>query len=463
MCTETTNWQMLYDVDGPDNPTFQIGFNPYPVQRITDALEEHDFEELAKRGFTHVRIPIDPWALGMLESPGLGLPPTYQVDTTGRQVLDALVDDIEDAWKNGVWTIVDFHPVVNARGHWNLFYNQTMGPTPLLSATDPAPNDYPGVYKWHFFQKGTATTPSPLTQAWTSIMESFSEIEHPVVFEILNEPLDSEWDRNDDASLWGLDGAGDIGDTTPVIFNHAYPTTWMNKARENWKDITLETVRAIEAKNRYVIVSPITETATDFKVTNSPPFLAYDYGDCELPANLIYSCHFYVPGDFTQHLKDYATNWYDKGRDFLALCAPVYSDTPMGAKFGFVQQWYNQNRSNLEGDHLPLHIMFTEFGAIRDNMTRIGGPIRVGSVPTTVGSCSGTTSPEYPSFMTMYSAKWIYDARKGIEAEPEFGWTYFNVLGGFGAYDGSLNNAGWGNHGNWLGLDTQVRDALFAP
>jgi len=464
MCTETTNWQLLNDADGAGSSIFQIGDNPYQLPRMTVALGSEDFKELSKRGFTHVRIPIDPWAIGMLESPGFGLPPTYQVSDAGKQVLAALVNDIEAAWDNGVWTIVDFHPVVNARGHWNLFYNQTIGP-PLLNATSVAPIDYPGVYKWHFFKKGTATTPSPLTQAWTSIMQSFTTLQHPVVFEILNEPLDSEWDRSTNPVLWGLDGAGSIGG---LPFNPAQPTTWMEEARANWKDITLETVRAIEGENRYIVVSPPTETALEYAYVLTPLFDAYTLDDCVHPENLIYTCHFYVPGDFTQHLKDYLLHKYQKPRDFFGQGLQVYQDTPMNAKFSYVQQWYAQNSATLEGIQIPLHLMFTEFGAVRDNRTRPGAP---GSppmsggrgFPTGDGPGGGSPGPGYPVSLDMDSAKWIYDARKGIEATPQFGWTYFNVLGGFGAYDGSLNNNGWGQHGNWMDLNEQVRDALFAP
>ncbi len=69
----------------------------------------------------------------------------------------------------------------------------------------------------------------------------------------------------------------------------------------------------------------------------------------------------------------------------------------------------------------------------------------------------------YPNELLLASARWVYDARREMEG-MNAGWTYYAAHGGFGVFDGTLENSThWDEHGAWGAFNAQLETALFAP
>ncbi len=369
------NWKLL-SRPSTDVNQYVPGNFIYPLARLADSYNAQDFIDIKELGFDHVRIAVDPWALGLLENPAGSGGPMFTIPTTGQGAgaCAALRADILAARAANLMVIVDFHASNLAQGAWNNFYNSQRthlpGSPPPVGPDDvpPAPYNYLGTQKWHFL---TTTVNSagqyPLEEFWASFFERLGSFDFPVAFELLNEPFDSAYDRSD--AIWNLYGgpAGVSNDEPSIV-------PWINSRRLLWRSITLKCVKTFESPGRYFIVSPSTTGPDNYdeQWAAIKPFTNVAPDNIVAPQRLLYTVHFYTPFAFTQKFDAGVANGYTKERDYHPNSGSPYTDAPMTSRFAMVSQWIERSKSEWAnaGIDLPLNMIFTEFGCVRSNLTR---------------------------------------------------------------------------------------------
>ncbi len=471
------NWRFLYAIFD-----YTVGDPIYEPTRLADCYTEEDFEAIAEKGFHHVRFTLDPLALGMLENPGSSAPPMYATTSAADAAMAALMDDVEAARQEGLLSIIDFHASNVAQGSWNNFYNSRVNVLPGQSwksynQVPNSPYNYLGTQKFQFLMNTEDSNGKyPLEAFWESMMPYFENYEYPLVLEILNEPYDScygfkAYPDHGNAKIYSLDGA------TGFIHNQVDPDIeWIGLYRPYWRDITKRVIQAIEGAeqdDRYIIVSNPTSDSGGFM--DGQPNAAFAPGEgIDKPENVMYTCHFYHPVKFT-HKDDLGLSYlYIKlrdlfNRDTTSGSTPYVEDAPMSDRFANVIQWMERTKARFarEGHATPVHVVFTEFGSLRADRTMFvpGTPIIRGGPTEPSSGGGGSTGPitGYPSSLLMASARWVYDARREMEG-MNAGWTYYGAHGGFGVFDGTLENSThWDEHGAWGAFNSQLEVALFAP
>ena len=438
------NWKLLRSDEPYQNyPYYHAGDFIYPLARLQDCYSAQDFLDIKELGFDHVRITIDPWALGLLEHPGGTGDPMYSVPSSAQDVCDALRADVLAARAANLIVILDFHASCVAQGGWNAYYNSRRSELwvpnsnppehpPVVAADEvpPAPFNYLGTMKWHFL---TTTTNGagqyPLEEFWISFLPKLGSFSFPIVIELLNEPFDSTYEVTPDditPVIWSLYGGPNVLNTESSV------TNWVDSNRQNWRTITKKCLQSLEAEGRYFIVSPSTTAPGNYQENWAmiKPFTAETADGIAHPERLLYTVHFYTPTDFTSKNQRGINNQYLKERDYDPNSGSPYRDAPMSSHFAHVSQWIERSKAEWAnaGIDQPLNMIFTEFGCVRSDRTRWPG-----TSPSDQPQLRGPGGPEeapdppdttygYPSSLTLTSSRWVYDARKEIQSYPA-GWT----------------------------------------
>ena len=465
-------------------PTTQLNdaYDMTHMEVMLDDSSHSDFSDIAKAGFGHIRLILDPVALGLL---GGGTPsspmrdePLYQVrtDTAFWQIL---FTDIREAQEAGLMVILDFHPGIVSQPHWGRAIEKITSSTfrqGISGANWAITHPYPGTYKWRFLS-GDGTANDPLAIFWSSFITQFvakkaqfnATYANPntVAFEVLNEPFEDCWPGM--ANVDGTDTEQTVGIPTyrPMI-DPGQTTGWMNRYRASCR----AAVRAIQNQvtGYRIIVSPpaqhpLTTHHVDTSVYKKVP-------DFVREEELIYAWHFYDPLQFTH--RDTAANTYDYGRDWLGVTTPIYDvdgispiATPrprpgiqtVGETTTDVESFL-VNAENELG--YPPPVLISEFGAQVN-----AGPILLDPDPPGAGWPSLDNHPDEipPSPALIQRSQWIWDAKTWIKTNlNNAGWSVFAYIGaGFPTYNGQMySSAGYNFHGDRGVIPQITSQALFS-
>jgi len=410
------------------------GLSAHTEARMSEMLRNdedfQDFKQIAEDGFGHIRIPMDPVAMGLYEN---ALFP--DLVPSDAPIFRALYQDILDAQDAGLMVVLDFHPVIVSQQHWQLKVG-----TPI-----PQGKEYTGRYLYHYLD-GVGSPNHPLARVWQSFTTGldayFASQGKPaptntVVMEILNEPFETIAPRNSEFALslylpphlLALDPREDPPPTVPTHIG--WRVTQIREFRNIMKHGALA-VRSVNPNYR-VIVSQHVQLpyGPDHPETNAATTAPYTTSEFPDHSKLIYAWHLYEPMKFTHPSLPYTT--YNFERDFtgtvpgtIYFCYALNQVTPTPAIIAnnVIHAW-TENHKDVIGYYPQM--MFTEFGAEHT----LGGLYD--------SSNNDDPSPQAdPLFQRpLQRIQWYYDTRTYIEGKIEnSGWSAYEYLGGMALYRG---------------------------
>jgi len=296
---------------------------PYYESRMRELLREdgvfQDFKQIAGAGFGHIRIPIDPLALGMRQDQPI---PQRYMAKGDAPIWGPLLEDIAAAQDNGLAVILDFHPVVLSAQHQSTA-TRKFWKLPFMDTTEYT---YPGTYSFPFLE-GTGAPTDALSIFWksfvTELEEKYAEIGDTVnkswVFlEIFNEPFEPI------ISAPGNDSEDYLAQFLPPLqgpLGLGGKTAWRANSIANFHNAVRAAITEIQNINEdYTIIVPnyISLPFGPMMYYQQPTAPSF-FTPSEVPdaRNLIYTWHFYEPMKFT-HFETF-TNEYYEDRDWFGL------------------------------------------------------------------------------------------------------------------------------------------------
>lgn len=411
---------------------------PYTEARMRELLREdgqfEDFTMIAKAGFGHVRIPIDPLALNMRQDQPI--PDRYKAKANAP-LWGPLLEDIKAAQDAGLAVILDFHPVVLSAEHQStatkkFWKNNNM---------NTAEYTYPGTYSYPFLE-GTGSPSDALSIFWKSFVTELeakyaaagsSVNRNWVYLEILNEPFEPI------ISAPGSDATVYLAQFLPqsILLTSTFPQ-WRQTSISNFHNAVRSAINEIQSinDNYYIIVPNYVSLPFGpmmyYQQPNAPSY--YTQSELRRLDRLVYTWHFYEPMKFT-HYESHEFEYYQDRDWFGQFHTPEtpnwspYDCDGLGDKFlppvnlgnqsigqvtDIVKTWSENVAVNL--GYQPM-MYIGEFGceyklpfAVADQFVDLpGGPTQP---PAVIGN------------REKHRYQWLYDIRTAVE--------------------GKLTNAGWG-------------------
>ncbi len=199
------------------------GMLAYSPAVMTAMVTNEELNDFAAKGFDHLRVPIDPLAMGAT-STNFGVPVS---NNPGVEALKALIDRCK---ARNLRVVVDFHPSICSSHD----YMQRATTVNSSGSIIPA---WLGPYKKDYVGCLTApTTSHPLVQFWSTFSQAMATMHVDnwqwVAFEIMNEPFIGF--EPDDFGLSGTTAWVDFKDD------------WRNPSSNNWRKLQLMAIRAAQ-------------------------------------------------------------------------------------------------------------------------------------------------------------------------------------------------------------------------
>ncbi len=421
-----------------------VGRNPFEAVRLRTLVNGADLDKIKLDGFDHVRIPIEPSAIGCDPAMGYAINPSKVVNDIDQinvpysqpnapcyawQNLSALQRVVSAANIRGLKVILDCHP-----NPWNaLDYAGHI--TPNLGETHyPV---YPGTYAEPLVT-GTPSKSHPLVNFWTSFALYFAEYNSgDVIFEVMNEPL-----------IWVPKEYTSTSSGTYDSYK-----VWYKNAITQWHEIQTYAVDGIRqvCKDPTIIVTPATSLPhmlgntqglrisigdyfnypVNFLAENQySAFSMSDFGDT---SNLIVNIHPYE----SYIISHKASGQYEVPRDWYGVNVALHPNlgTTTEQEDNNVndvrQRYYGMKKSlefiqtfKLANPTVPM--IATEFGPMRYN--------GLGNGYCTDRCFGGGAESVYDEHLTR--EQYLFDMRWAMENKLKIAWTVYDKSNGWGIYPG---------------------------
>jgi len=444
------------------------GLDAHSISRMREMIrQDDDFQDLKQifnDGFGHIRIPIDPVALGLFEN---SLTP--DLVPGNAPIFGPLYEDIREAQEAGLMVILDFHPVVISAQN----YSRRFTPP----GTIPPGKEYTGRYLYHYLD-GVGSPNHPLAKVWQSFVQGLDAYfvsqgaalpTDTVVLELLNEPYENLFTK-DEANLSRHLPPHLIADdpTTGVIdMSHI---GWRTVQMREFRNIMLHAARAVHNVNSAyrIIVSQHLQLPYGPDNINLQPQHTAPYTGAEFPelTKLIYAWHLYEPMKFTHvNRVDGPDEFldYNYARDFTGTVLGNTYDChyflpglePALVANNVIKTWSDNH--NAQFGFYP-QIVFTEFGA----------QIRSGTLFDDADNDGPSGQAGPPLSRPLQRTQWYFDTRVFTEKIENSGWSAYEYIGDMSLYRGTFSNparmyhpSNYNLHGYRGELKQYIKQALF--